>query len=34
MNRQRALKLLQVKVADTYRPMRAVLSLPKEAGGG
>ena len=31
MNLQRALKLMQVKVADTYRPMRAVLAaLPKE----
>ena len=31
MNLQRALKLMQVKVADSYRPMRAVLAaLPKE----
>ena len=31
MNLQRALKLMQIKVANSYRPMRAVLAaLPKE----
>ena len=33
MNLQRALKMMQIKVANSYRPMRAVLAaLPKDEG--